>query len=311
MPRERAARRTKKRQWEVRTAVAMPRAPLDELEIRTSDGAVLRAVVLEPPPAVPLRATAILAHAMFARRSSFGRPDRPGLAQRLTERGLRTVAFDFRGHGESTSPSSAWGYDDLVRHDLPAVVECARARAEGGPLIVVGHSLGGHVALAAQGTSRIDTDGVVAIATNVWLRACEPSTLRWTAKQAIARSLLAVSAKVGSLPARRLRFGSDDAPDSYVRDLFRGVTGDAWQSRDGREDYLAALPSVTVPVAAVVGDRDRVMCHPTAGEAFARRCSGEVAFFHAPVGHMELATSPHGWPAVVDAVEWTLRRHSA
>jgi predicted alpha/beta hydrolase len=303
MPRD---RRRSKRKWKMRPSIAMPRASFDELEIRTSDGAVLRAVVLDPPPGTPLRATAILAHAMFARRSSFGAPDQPGLAHRLAARGLRAVAFDFRGHGDSTAPSSSWGYDELVRHDLPAVVECARARADDGPVIVVGHSLGGHVALAAQGTGRIDAAGIVAVATNVWLRPCEASTMRWIAKRAVARSILAISERVGSMPARRLRVGSDDAPDAYLRDLFRGVTEGAWKSRDGQDDYLAALSNVTVPVASVLGERDRLMCHPSAGEAFARGCRGDVAFFRALVGHMELVTREEGWPAVVDAVEWTL-----
>jgi predicted alpha/beta hydrolase len=301
-----ARRRSRARTWEVRSEVAAPRASFEELEIHAADGAVLRAVVDDPPAGTELRATLVLAHAMFARKSSFGRRDRPGLSSALTTIGFRTVAFDFRGHGDSSMPKTSrdWGYDDLVRFDLPAVVDCARARGDEKPVIVVGHSLGGHVALAACGTRRIDVDAIVAVGANVWLRSLEPSRVRWAAKVAIARGMLAFAARAGGIPARRLRLGSDDADARYVRDLFRSITHDAWTSSDGKDDYLGGLADVRVPVAAVLGDRDPVMCHPAAGEAFARRCAGPVSCFHAPVGHMELVTSDRARSAVLEAVEW-------
>jgi len=303
-PRSRSrARARAKRKWEVREHVAAPRSSFEELEIHTSDGASLRALVDDPPEGIELRGTLVLAHAMFARKTSFGRRDRPGLSSALGARGFRTVAFDFRGHGDSKAPRE-WGYDDLVRHDLPAVVECARARSEDKPVVVLGHSLGGHVALAAQGTSRIAADAIVALGASVWLRDVERSRLRWAAKSAIARVTLAVAAGAGGIPARRLRFGSDDAPERYVRDLLRGVTHREWRSRDGSDDYLAALALVRAPVAAVLGDRDVLTCPPSAGEAFARRCKGPVAFFRAPVGHMELVTSQRARKAVLAAAEW-------
>src|SRR5262245_46771476 len=150
---QRERRVRKKRSRRARHEVHTPRVSFEELEIHTSDGAVLRAVMNDPPEGSSLRATLILAHAMFARKSTFGRPDRRGLGDVLGARGYRTLAFDFRGHGESRPPKAnpEWGYDDFVRFDMPAVVDCARARGEGKPILVVGHSLGGHVALAAEG----------------------------------------------------------------------------------------------------------------------------------------------------------------
>lgn len=306
---DRRARRRKARG--ARRIVFAPRVSFEELEIRTSDGATLRALVDDPPEGVSLRGTLVLAHAMLARKSSFGRRDRPGLSSALAARGFRTVAFDFRGHGDSRPPPGvSWCYDDLVRQDLPAVVACARARDEGLPVIVVGHSLGGHVALAAQGTGRIAADALVAVGASVWLRELEGSRLRWGVKRAIARAVLAVSARAGGVPARRLRLGSDDAPAPFVDDLRRLVADGAWRSADGEDDYLRSLARVKVPVAAVVGDRDRVLCPPSAGEALARRCAGAVACFHAPVGHMALVTSAAGHPSVVAAVAWALARIS-
>lgn len=295
-------------------AVHAPRASFEELEIRTSDGVALRAIVDDPPEGVALRGTCVMAHAMFARKSEFGRRDRAGLAQAYAAKGWRTIAFDFRGHGESTMAKGApeWGYDDLVRLDLPAVVECARARSEDKPVVVVGHSLGGHVAAAAQGTGRLAADGIVLIGANVWLRQLENSRVRWAGKLALARVMRESVGRLGCLPARRMRIGSDDASGRYIRDLLRFIDGNTWGSADGRDDYLASMKRVVVPVCAVSSDGDHVTCHPASADAFARLCGGPVELVHitrsddgkrAP-GHMEMVTTNRALSKLAQALEW-------
>lgn len=295
-----------------------PRASFEELEIRTEDGVALRAVVDDPPAGVALRGTCVLAHAMSARRSEFGRRDRPGLSHAYAQRGWRTIAFDFRGHGESPMPAGMgewggeWGYDDLVRFDLPAVIGCARVRSDGKPVVIVGHSMGGHVALAAQGTGRIAADGLVVIACNLWLRQLETSRLRWALKLAAGRVMAVSLARLGHLPARRMRLGSDDASGRFVRDVLRFMRDDRWTSEDGADDYLASLARVVCPVSAVSSDGDRMTCHPASAELFARRCGGPLDLVRiersddgqrAP-GHMAMVTTARARTPLVEALAW-------
>ena len=310
-----AARRARKRGAGRETrAVYAPRASFEELEIRTQDGVALRAVVDDPPAGVALRGTCVMAHAMFARKTEFGRRDRPGLAQRYAAEGWRTIAFDFRGHGGSTLPEGGrdWAYDDLVRLDLPAVVACARARSDHKPVVVVGHSLGAHAALASQGTGRLGADAVVAIAGSVWLRALEPSRLRWAAKRALARGMLETALRLGHIPARSLRIGSDDASGRFVRDVLAFMRDDAWRSADRHDDYLASLGRVTIPVCSVASDGDSIVCHPESAELFARRCAGPIEIIRIarsddgrrPPGHMTMVTTPRAHSQLVAALRW-------
>ncbi len=280
-----------------------PASSFEELEIRTRDGAALRAEVFEPPPGTALRGTCVMAHALFARRSEFGRRGRAGLANAFAEVGWRTITFDFRGHGESDAPRG-WGYDDLVRWDLPAVVSCARARSEDKSVIVLGHSLGGHVALASQGTARLEADAIVAVAATMWLREFEPSSLRWVAKRWLSRGVRAHGGRLG--------LGNVAASSRLVSDLARFVCEQQWRSADGRDDYLGSLPRVTVPVCAVVSEGDRFMCPPGSANLVARRCSGPVEVVRitrsddgAPApGHMEIVTTPRARSKLLGALRW-------
>lgn len=307
-------RRARSRGW-ARTSA--PRDSFEELEIRTSDGASLRAVIGDPPPDVPFVGTAVLAHAMFARKSQWGHPARPGAAHAFAALGFRTIAFDFRGHGQSTVPprNATWTYDELVRFDVPEVVAAARARAEDKPVFVVGHSLGGHVSLAAQGTGRLRADGIVAIGASVWHRSFEPARLLWGAKNVAARLLLETSRRVGRFPARALRFGSDDASTEALTTTFRPLLEGVWRSDDGVDDYGAGLSRVAVPVCAVSSEGDHFICPPASAEAFARRTSGPVACLRVARGsdgrpapsHMAIVTSTAARPTLEAALGWVAR----
>jgi predicted alpha/beta hydrolase len=248
----------------------------EEIDLRTSDGWSLRANVLEPPGAAI--GTAVLAHAMMANRSEFDRPRGDGVRRFLSERGWRVVAFDFRGHGDSVpraAEGAAYGYDDLVGLDLPTVFAFARSRTDRKkPVVIVGHSLGGHVALAAQGAGGVSFDGIVAVAADVWLRALEPSRARWLLKRAWLRAAAEICRRAGHLPARLLRLGSDDETSALLGDFERFARTGSWQSADGNVDYLASLARVRVPVLQVVSRGDRFQCPPASGARFVARCGG-------------------------------------
>lgn len=245
----------------------------------------------------------MLAHALMARRTEFYRNHGSSFASFLVDRGWRVVVFDFRGHGESgpaPHEGGTYGYDDFVARDLAAV--CAFAREQTGPaepLVVAGHSLGGHAAFVAQGTGAIAVDALVGIAAAPpFLRQHEPSRARWLLKRAVLASMLATARRVGRFPARTLRLGSDDEALACCEDFDRVARTGRWTSRDGRTDYLDALGSVRVPALQVVSERDRFECVPECGERFVACCAGPTEVVRVargdgesdPPSHMGLVT---------------------
>jgi predicted alpha/beta hydrolase len=295
--------------------------PLESLDVRTSDGWSLRADVRSPAGAP--RGTAVLAHALMARRTEFYRNQGASVASFLVDRGWRVIAFDFRGHGESgpgAQHGGSYAYDDFVTKDLAAVCAFAGEQARSGePVVVVGHSLGGHAAFVAQGTGAIAVDAIVGIGSAPpFLRDHEPVVARWVLKRAVFASMLATARRVGRFPTRALRLGSDDIALACCEDFERIARTGRWTSRDGRTDYLASLASVRVPVLQVVSARDRFECVPACGERFVACCGGAHDFVRVargddggePPSHMGLVTSRR-IRSVWEGVEGWMRRATA
>lgn len=104
------------------------------ISIRSVDELTLVGDVLGTGPRL-----AIMLHGGGQSRSAWR-----GAARRLAAAGMRVCTMDLRGHGESAwSPTAAYGFDHYVA-DLTTTID-----ALGGPALVVGASLGGHVALLA------------------------------------------------------------------------------------------------------------------------------------------------------------------
>jgi predicted alpha/beta hydrolase len=275
--------------------------PVESLDVRTADGWSLRVDVREAHGA-PI-GVAVLAHALMARRSEFDRPAGAGLGPFLAERGWHVVSFDFRGHGDSAPRAregGTFGYDAFVTGDLPAICEFARSEvARGLPVVVTGHSLGGHVALAAQGTGTIQADAVATVAATMWLRQLDPSHLRWWTKRATVEAMLTLARRVGYFPARAIRLGSDDEPRTLIEDIARVVRSEAWTSASGRVDYLSALSQVRVPVMQILSENDKFECDAESGTRFVERCGTRPNILRvtrtddggAPPTHMGLVTN--------------------
>lgn len=251
------------------------------------------------------RGAALLLHAMMVDRRTMDRPRGAGLASTLVKAGFDVHVADLRGHGGSgptAREGGRWTYDDLVLRDVPALVGAVRDR-DGGPLWVVGHSLGGHVALATAGVGAhtLAPDGHVLLGANIWMPSLEGSRRRRMAKGAMIRMFRAATNRVGRFPARALRVGPVDEAAPYVWDLCRAWLHDRWGSADGRHDYLSCLSYVDGPVLAVVGQGDRLLGHAEGVRAFVEQIGpGRADFWLARPGTFGLSHAPSHMGLVAD-----------
>ncbi len=236
------------------------------MAIQMSDGAILRGEWLgrtEDPLAV-----VILSHAMMVDRRTLDTPSGGGLLSSLLSRKLKVLWLDQRGHGQSipsVREGARWDYDTLV-HDTGCISAYVASVEPSLPQIAMGHSLFGHLALAwlslaAQEPGLSAFDGVVALASSIWLHDLEPSLLRRMIKRLSYQALLWASLPMGYFPSVKLGVGTADEPLPYLRQMGSWVARNQWTDRRG-SSFLPGLAKVRVPILSVAGQGDRLLSTP-------------------------------------------------
>jgi pimeloyl-ACP methyl ester carboxylesterase len=196
--------------------------------------------------------------------------------------GLDAVAPDLPGFGATAPPSAAWGSADYA---LAARPLCD----EGPPVVLLGHSFGGRVALMLAADYPERVAGLVLTAVPL-LRpgaAKAPSTpLRYRAARRLNRAGLISDDR---MEAMRRRSGSEDyrAARGVMRDVLVRVTGET-----GDGTYRRALARVRCPVEFVWGELDRVTPPGIVEEAVALVPGPASVTILPGVGHLTPTEAP-------------------
>ncbi|MCA0239540.1 MAG: alpha/beta fold hydrolase [Proteobacteria bacterium] len=197
--------------------------------------------------------TVVLIHGLYGDVDTWA-----GLAKGLADAGQPVLALDLPLHGATRATARS----------LPEMVAGVRALLDAqvpGPRLLVGHSLGGAVAIRlaqADGGRRIDGLALIApagLGTEIdqgfidgMLNAREPGLLRRELQKLTSRPQPLGEAWIAELHAR-LRERADD-----LRSLIDGFAVRGTQQIDLRAD-LAALAAQGLPVAVLWGRRDRIL----------------------------------------------------
>jgi alpha-beta hydrolase superfamily lysophospholipase len=107
-------------------------------QLTAADGTQL-ALRLWPVPEGPTRATVLIVHGLGEHSGRYEH-----VAQRLRHWGFAVASYDHRGHGRSQGARGALNQPDDLLTDLAAVIDHLRAQGAG-PLVLLGHSMGGLV----------------------------------------------------------------------------------------------------------------------------------------------------------------------
>ena len=191
----------------------------------------------------------------------------------------RVIAPDLRGHGESSAPAGVYAMDTFAE-DLQALI----AERKCGPVILVGHSMGGYLSFAFYRKFPQSVRALVLFCTRATADSEEGKIVRENlAQRAERESPVAVAEQM--LP-KMLAASAAARPDlvEQVRQIMlstslNGLTG-SLRGMAARPSSLELLPKINVPTLVVAGEHDAII--PAA----------ESAALAAAIPHAELAVIP-------------------
>ncbi len=173
----------------------------------------------------------------------------------LAGQGFTVLTYDYRGIGESRPKRLAgcgYRWRDWGERDFDAAVQFMDGQA-GGPLIVVGHSVGGFLIGLAETASRVDRVLRVGAQYAWWGDYAPRRRLSLFVKWHIVMPL--VTAACGYFPGRRLGW-LEDLPAGVANEWsFRGPRFETSHPSGERPKVLARMRRVAAPIlAAAVAD---------------------------------------------------------
>lgn len=198
------------------------------------------------------RASVVIVHGLGEHSGRYAH-----VAARLVEAGLTVHALDHRGHGESEGERAFVDRFSNAVADIDHLVDFARTMLRGKPLFMVGHSMGGALALSYTLKHGTKLAGLVLSAPAIALDGAPPMV------KPIAKMLSTIAPKLGlfaidpSLVSRDPSVAADYAADPLnahgkvpARTLAELVKFVEWAP--------AALPVIQLPVLVLHGEDDQL-----------------------------------------------------
>ena len=191
----------------------------------------------------------------------------------------RVIAPDLRGHGESSAPAGVYAMDTFAE-DLQALI----AERKCGPVVLVGHSMGGYLSFAFYRKFPQSVRALVLFCTRATADSEEGKIVRENLAQRAEREGPAAVAE--QMLPKMLAASAAARPDlvEQVRQIMlstslNGLTG-SLRGMAARPSSLELLPKINVPTLVVAGEHDAII--PAA----------ESAALAAAIPHAELAVIP-------------------
>ncbi|WP_459676768.1 alpha/beta hydrolase family protein [Acidisoma sp. 7E03] len=234
-------------------------------------------------------------------------------ARFLAHHGFDVLTYDYRGIGASRPDSlrgCGYRWRDWGALDVDAAIRFLSDRQMAGPLIVVGHSIGGFLPGLAESATLIDRMLTVGAQYAWWGDYAPARRLRLVFKWHVAMPL--ITAAYGYFPGRRLGWLEDLPAGVALEWSFRAARFERSHPRAERQAVLARMAAVKAPILAVaVSDDDlgtvpavcRTLGYYTGAPRQAVRLTPSDYGRHA-IGHFSLFHDSHAAGFWTESLEW-------
>lgn len=273
-------------------------SPPRGLPVARPDGTSFTVTLCSPQRA---DAPTVLVVPAMGLRAGWYRP----LLESLVGHGLGAAVTELRGHEETGARRPGWridhGYADLVE-DLAAAVATVTTHV-GRPPVVLGHSLGGHIACAHASRDPDAMSGLVLVA------AGSIHWRLWSLRHLVLTQSAALLAQIlGHFPGHRFGFGGREARRQMADWARFARTGRLHFGRPAH-DHTDDLARLRLPVLAISFDGDKLAPPASVDELLAALTNASATRHHLetadpsqPLDHLRWARHPE--PVATAITTW-------
>ncbi|WP_405486570.1 alpha/beta fold hydrolase [Nocardia sp. NBC_00511] len=233
--------------------------------------------------------------------SLFGNP--------LAARGFDVALLEMRGNGDSRpkpGPGSSWGYQELVAVDFPAMFEVVRERFPDSTPYLLGHSMGGQLAVMYASRIRGRLGGLILVASGTpyhrgYKGLAAPGFLLGSAAISLTANL------AGFWPGDTITAGGFGRQSkALIADWARLARTGRFQPAGADIDYEERIGRLKLPVLSITLTGDELTPRSSARHLLDKLPDADITSWHNParLGHNGWISDPE---STLDRVEKWLR----
>lgn len=237
------------------------------------------------------------------------------LGEALVEENLACGLFELRGMGSSSVRASRehnYGYHEILKLDLPAVIEFVRTKYPENPIYLVGHSIGGQFGLLYMTENQQQIQGFVGVATGL------PHYSRWPFPKNIglwvgAKLVRIIANIVGYYPGKKLGFAGRESKQIMSDWSYSVVHGD--YRIGGEKHRIKSVKNLKSAAALIVTIEKDWMAPPHSAKHLGDKLSPALVDYHHldesdfvgdSLGHFNWMKEPR--PVAKRIADWVLSR---